>query len=79
MRFKNIAITILIAVACMTVAVWARPGQSTPKTQQWEYKMTSGVSESDLNKLGEQGWELTGIQRNFDNNGATYFFKRPRN
>jgi hypothetical protein len=30
--------------------------------QKWEYKVISGYSsESELNKLGEQGWELVAV------------------
>jgi hypothetical protein len=33
MRFKNIAVTILIAIACLTVDLWAKTGQSTTAQQ----------------------------------------------
>jgi hypothetical protein len=29
--------------------------------QKWEYKMIALVSESDLNRWGEQGWELVAV------------------
>ena len=29
--------------------------------QKWEYKIIALHSESDLNRLGDQGWELVGV------------------
>ena len=28
---------------------------------QWEYKKILNTDEAELNKLGEQGWEVTGV------------------
>jgi hypothetical protein len=78
MRFKNIAITILIAIACMSVAVWAKTGQSSPKAQKWGYMLVpSGEVYKQIDKLGEDGWELTAIEPHGDS--ALYVFKRPKN
>lgn len=38
----------------------------------WEYKIVSGCSEDELNRLGRVGWELVAIQHT-----ANYIFKRP--
>lgn len=42
---------------------------------QWEYKKFVGksFSEEELNKLGEQGWELTG-----STSAGPILFKRPK-
>jgi hypothetical protein len=29
--------------------------------QRWEYKLTNGLTEEEMNKLGDEGWELTAI------------------
>jgi hypothetical protein len=79
MRYKHIAVTILIAIACMSVAVWARPGQSTPKVQQWEYKSCFCAPPSESpNDLGALGWELVAVTTN-ENQLPSYHFKRPKN
>ena len=78
MKFKNIAITILIAVACMSGAVWARSSQTAPRTQQWEYLKVAGNTDTDLNRLGVQGWELASTST-YESGSVVFFFKRPKN
>ena len=56
-------------------------GQSHSKLfmVKWEYKLMAGwLTEIELNRLGEDGWELvavilTPVDKNFD-----YIFKRPK-
>ena len=43
-----------------------------PQHARWEYKATCG--RPDLNKLGEEGWELTAVTQ--DGNVACLYFKR---
>jgi hypothetical protein len=38
----------------------------------WEYRRTGLLSEPELNELGGDGWELTGVST------GELFFKRPR-
>lgn len=46
---------------------------------KWEYKLMAGwLTEIEMNRLGEDGWELvavivTPVDKNFD-----YIFKRPK-
>lgn len=79
MKYKNIAVMILIAVAFMAVAVWAQTRQSTPRVTQWEYKIISHSIASprdELNEEGAQGWELIGV---VTHTSETYaYFKRPK-
>jgi hypothetical protein len=42
--------------------------------QQWEYKV--GANAADLNKLGEDGWEL--VATTASQNAYQYYFKRPK-
>lgn len=43
-----------------------------PEHQTWEYRTTGVLSEVELNELGHDGWELTGIA------GDIFYMKRPR-
>jgi hypothetical protein len=44
--------------------------------QKWEYRQVhGGLTDSQLNDLGAQGWELVGFA--FDNTEYRYVFKRP--
>lgn len=50
--------------------------------QQWEYKILANFSlwsaEDELNKLGEEGWELVTVRQDPFNNLNEYaVFKRP--
>jgi len=46
--------------------------------QKWEYKRLAGASVADLNKLGDEGWELVAITfGDYDMNNV-YYFKRPK-
>ena len=78
MRFKNIAVTILIAVAFMSIAVLARSSQLVPRTQQWEYMRVAGNTDTELNRLGAQGWELASTAT-YESGSVVFFFKRPKN
>ena len=52
--------------------------------QKWEYKVVYGPRESELNKLGDEGWELVSVVA--DTSGDAYstsssiyaYLKRPR-
>lgn len=45
-----------------------------PPTQRWEYKTVYNVGEAELNKLGDEGWELVAYQPN--SNSLYYTLKR---
>jgi hypothetical protein len=46
--------------------------------QEWEYKVVNApaLTEADLNALGKDGWELTGVVSAPDN--VQFYFKRLR-
>ena len=44
---------------------------------KWEYKKIGNVNEKELNMLGEQGWEVTGIVSHPAGANETYL-KRPK-
>ena len=49
--------------------------RQVPQRTKWEYKMVNTVNnDKDLNDLGAEGWELTGVS---DEPGRLYF-KRPK-
>jgi hypothetical protein len=55
------------------------PATAQTRPEKWEYKVTRGCfNESDLNKRGDEGWELISIS--FDSNGncRDSYFKRPK-
>lgn len=44
---------------------------------RWEYLARAGVSQSDLNALGADGWELTAAAYDSDRMFTITYFKRP--
>jgi hypothetical protein len=46
--------------------------------QKWEYKVVTDESESSLNRLGAEGWELVSIV--FADSATVFalYFKRPK-
>src|SRR5262245_51903646 len=76
MRTISISIIVpLIFFASMTADGQTTATYSTP--EQWEYKITGCLTESELNKLGLQGWELVSVRGN-EANCLNLFFKRPK-
>jgi hypothetical protein len=47
--------------------------------RQWEYKTTRDVTDEELNKLGEEGWELTATTTDTMRRPTVkLYFKRPK-
>ena len=46
--------------------------------QKWEYKIVGNVNELELNRLGEQGWELVSVTFTDSAYVGNYYFKRPK-
>lgn len=78
----------LFALILLFVAGWTNYAQkSRLERTRWEYRVVYApgartVSESTMNELGSQGWELVTFQA-INNEGGTigagnYFFKRAR-
>lgn len=44
--------------------------------QQWEFKREHGWDENKMTLLGNEGWELVGVE---SFSGNYYLFKRPKN
>lgn len=44
--------------------------------KQWEYKTVWNCSESTLNTLGKDGWELINITNGTNSKNYHFFFKR---
>lgn len=44
--------------------------------QQWEYLKRTGPNDYELQKLGNEGWELVAVASAYGND---YIFKRPKN
>jgi hypothetical protein len=81
MKLKIAAL--IISVALLITIGWTvnAQKQDSPKATKvtWEYKIEFNPSESKLNELGAQGWEMTGVFVNSTdgNSGSavTYFKK----
>jgi hypothetical protein len=74
MKAKTLLLVCVVLLACI-LFIGARGYGKTA----WEYRVSSGVplGEPQLNALGAQGWELTGIV--WDSvTYPTYYFKRPK-
>jgi hypothetical protein len=67
---KRIMLAAMLAVSLLCVVGFARQAQEG--RARWEYHMTCG--RPDLNKLGEEGWELATATQ--DGNVACLYFKR---
>ena len=80
----------IVAVLLFGLVGWTGFGQRNERASRttWEYKVqyvpgVRNMSESTMNQLGSQGWELVTFQA-INNEGGTigagnYFFKRARN
>jgi len=80
----------IVAAVLFGVVGWTGLGQKSQRAPQqtWEYKVmyipgARNLSESAMNKLGAEGWELVTFQA-VNMEGGTigagnYFFKRARN
>ena len=48
-----------------------------PVIVRWEYGYTSKIETTDLDKLGDKGWEIVGLVQ-LPGREAAYLMKRPR-
>jgi hypothetical protein len=79
---KSLMIGLAAAVFCVSVVACDR---LNAKPQKWEYQVLSGVSakdeETQLKKLGEEGWELVTATTTETSGGVTNewdcYLKRP--
>ena len=67
---NRIMLAALLLVSLLCVVGFAR--QSQEARTRWEYKAACG--RPDLNKLGEEGWELSAATQ--DGNTTCLYFKR---
>ena len=77
--------SLLILAGCIIVGVifLVTPGSSAPDLSTkvcWEYHQLGPVASEaklqELNKLGEQGWELVAVEYPTPVRRYTYYFKR---
>jgi hypothetical protein len=68
---KRIMLAALV-LASLLCAGFAFARQEPQPHARWEYKAT--CTRPDLNRLGEEGWELTAVTQ--DGNVACLYFKR---
>jgi hypothetical protein len=72
------SLSIVLSIVSLTILNIPTSAQTTP--EKWEYNVAGRCipSETDLNKLGDQGWELISVTANGDGGCPVYYFKRPR-
>ena len=70
---KRIALAAMLLVSLLCVVGFAR--QTQEQRPRWEYKTTCAHL-TDLNKLGEEGWELSAATQ--DGNTTCLYFKRQK-
>ncbi len=73
---------LLTAIACLTFAgrpQAAEDAKTAKRVQKWEYRSGALEGIDDLNKVGEDGWEVCAMS--FDDKGdpSQAWLKRPKN
>ncbi len=66
-------------ISLMLLVSLSVAAQTAP--EKWEYKIVNTCNpseESNLNKLGDQGWELVSVQWNDNSSCFNYYLKRPK-
>jgi hypothetical protein len=46
--------------------------------ETWEYLVKENLDESDLDNVGEDGWELVAVTCNGNGTPEVFYFKRPK-
>lgn len=78
MKIKNIIATCLIILTVLLhFGLNSRAQRQATQKQNWEYKLTRGLNEIQLNELGAQGWELVEVSVSPESN-YTYYLKRAK-
>ena len=73
MNAKILLSLCVVLVACILFVGARGYGRTT-----WEYKQGNNLSESQLNELGAQGWELAGITFTGNVSYIVFYLKRPK-
>lgn len=77
-RFSVVA---LVGLLLLAGGIWQFAGAQGARDvagQKWEYKRIASDSETRLNELGAEGWELVAIASNNEKNSVHFsVFKRP--
>jgi hypothetical protein len=83
MKAKNYWVLGVLIIVCLLG--WTSRGQSSKLSRPtWEYKIVArwDIGESDLNKLGADGWELAQYDSGTRGGGASaserYIFRRAK-
>jgi hypothetical protein len=81
MRYRRL-MTMAIVFASSPFAPAAFAQQKTMQQQKWEYKIVNSCDPkdrgTDIQQLGEEGWELVATDLVGENQCATRYFKRPK-
>lgn len=86
MKWKTLAVVLLLALACIYVPAWTAYSQRTYAPPTWEYKVVDSSQTEykggiDFDKLGSQGWELVAVEQSLQNGNSSnpkFYFKRAK-
>lgn len=78
---ERISVVALVGLALLAGSAWQFAGAQVSRDvarQRWEYKKLRTDSETNLNELGAEGWELVAIASSNETNTVHFsVFKRP--
>lgn len=67
----------LLTVICLLVFSLSPLLAQNKNVQRWEYFQVYSCNLNELNKYGDEGWELAGVTR-LPDNCSTFTLKRPK-
>jgi len=79
---KRYALAVALLAACVIgLLLYHQPARviaaAEAAKQKWEYKSATALEDKDLNRLGDEGWELVAVTVD-KGGGYYYFFKRAK-
>jgi hypothetical protein len=72
---------VALVIACISLTVGKLPAaqaQPAVRLPRWEYQVATAPSPTDLNRLGNDGWELVVVREADERTPSRFIFKRPK-
>jgi hypothetical protein len=77
-KMNKASLSIVLSIVSLTIFLSITASAQEPKRpEKWEYKFGKCSSESELNKEGDEGWELVAVFAD-RNSSCLSYFKRPK-